>query len=153
MNANSRKRADNAKLILSARFILALFVILVAAAHLAFVTPASASSNFQEFALWINIEVVAYTVIAVIYLLGVRTWYLPASLFNAFNVILYFLSGVVAIPGLTSAAYGGHLNIASSLVITVMVVSWLSSLILGLVMLKYDRGSELDKLLVAQKAG
>jgi hypothetical protein len=70
-------------------------------------------------------------------------------LFNGFNIGLFFLSGVVAIPGITTMAYG-RLGVFSDLFSTmgILVISWIALLILQLVLLKYDPGTELDKMLV-----
>ena len=148
------------------------FALLIAATHLSYIIPSSGSyvsahaSNtpapqqtsspapkpqallgFQALGLWLDIEVIAYTIIAVIYLLGLRSWYLPAVIFNAFNVGIYFLSGVVAIPGITSMAFGSRLNgFSHSLVIGTMMITWIAALILGLLLLKYDPGSGIDRI-------
>ena len=36
-------------------------------------------------------------------------WYLPAITFSIARLVLLFLSGLVAIPGITTAALAGHL--------------------------------------------
>jgi hypothetical protein len=103
--------------------------------------------GFAALSLWLDIEIIAYTIIAVVYLLGLRSWYVPSVLFNAFNVVLYFLSGIIAIPGISGMAFGGRLNgFPHSLSSAVLIISWVAALILGIALLKYDQGSELDKL-------
>jgi hypothetical protein len=167
----------NEGVIHAARFLMAVLALLVAAAHLSYaipsvspqpsaatapphisagpgstaVTHAGFSLGFSALGLWLDIEIISYTIIAVVFLLGLRTWYLPAVLFNAFNVCLYFISGISAVPGITSAAFSGHLDVFSGLAATVLVASWISALVLGLAMLKYDPGSELDGLLVTRR--
>lgn len=158
------------------RFFMAFFALLIAAAHLSAVIPSASfpapahqqpnstaahqqphtgptqGFGFMLLGFWLDIEIVAYTLIAVVFLLGLRTWYVPATLFNAFNVCIYFLSGVMAIPGITSGAFGSHLAVfAQSLPTTILVVSWIAALVLSLAMLKYDPGSELDALLVTRR--
>lgn len=110
-------------------------------------TRTGAPSGFQYLGLWLDIEIIAYTVIAVVFLFGMRSWYVPAVLFNAFNVGIYFISGAVPIPGITGMAFGNRLGAFShSFDTSLLIVSWLAVLILGLVLLKYDPGSALDRL-------
>ncbi len=146
------------------RFVIAIFAILIAAGHLPYSSlptgggaahrPANSSSGqhysaiplgFQALGFWFDIETIAYTVIAVVFLLGIRRWYAAATLFNGFNVVLYFLSGYTAIPGITSMAFGSRLNaLTSSLPNAVMIISWLALLVLSIIFLKYDKGSKLE---------
>lgn len=157
-----------------ARFLMAVLLLIVAATHLSYigaggfgsapphVSNSSSSSTrsgsfgggLNELQLWFEIEVIAYTIMAVVYLLGLRTWYLPAVLFNAFNVALYFLSGIVPIPGITTMAFGSRLTAFSGPIsaTVILMICWVAALVLGLALLKYDPGSELDKLLVTKKA-
>ncbi len=171
------KSGDGCALLHWGRFIMAILALLIAAAHLPFASaslggpmphlaPAnatrlnqtyhapttSAPSSFgpQAMSMWFGIEVVAYTIVAVVFLLGLRSWYVPAVIFNAFNMALYFLSGVVAIPGITSIAFGMRSLVSPSLSMTVLVLSWICALVIGMALLKYDRGSDLDKLLGAK---
>ncbi len=172
--ANSQKSIEKANLLHWGRFLVAVFAILVAAAHLAFTIPLSAASfqaphttnttttthppsggfgSFNELGFWFDLEVIAYTIIAVIFLFGLRTWYWPAVGFNIFNLGIYFISGVVAIPGITSMASPGRFSLMAGLSsINIIIIGWVFVLILGLLLLKYDPGSELDKLLVTRKS-
>ena len=101
--------------------------------------------GFQALGFWFDIETIAYTVIAVVFFLGIRRWYAAATLFNGFNVVLYFLSEYTAIPGITSVAFGSRLNaLTSSLPNAVMIISWLALLVLSIIFLKYDKGSKLE---------
>ena len=91
-------------------------------------------------------------IIAIVFVLGLRTFYLASIAFNTFNLGIYLLSGVVAIPGITMSAFASHLQIISpSLSTTVLMLSWFAAMVLGLVLLKYDRGSEIDKLIVTER--
>lgn len=160
------KEADNrrgAYLVHWGRFVMAIFAILIAATHLPYAglsgggsphgsgsgtatKPAGIPLGFQALGLWFEIETIAYTVIAVVFLLGIRRWYGAAAVFNAFNVVIYFLSGYTAIPGITSMAFGSRLAaLGTSLSGTVLIISWIALLILSIVFLKYDKGSELEK--------
>ncbi len=156
------------------RAFVAIFALLIAAAHLAYTSssgfsapvhisntsgagyPAAGSYGMMSFnylSFWFDVEIIAYTLIAVVFLLGLRTWYPLAIAFNALNVVLYFLSGVMAIPGLTNNAFGGHLSVSLSLSTgNILAFAWILELILGLMLLKYDPGSELDRLLVTKRS-
>lgn len=168
---NSRERDNMLKW---ARAIAMIFALLVAAAHLvygaslggsSFAAPTQTSNSvhtgppaggfggFNEMGFWFDLEVVAYTVIAMVFLLGLRSWYLPASLFNIFNLGIYFLSGVTAIPGITGNAFPSRFNIMLGLSsINIIIAGWIVILILGLLLMKYDPGSRLDELLKTNKA-
>ena len=159
-----KQKNDTSAFVHYGRFVIAIFAILIAAAHLPYAsissgmnaphqTSASASSQhvnsipfgFQALGFWFDIETITYAVIAVVFLLGIRRWYAAATVFNGFNVVLYFLSGYTAIPGITSMAFGSRLNaLTSSLPNAVMIISWIALLILSIIFLKYDRGSELE---------
>ena len=151
-----------------ARAVIAIFALLVAAAHLAYTIPISSSTGFSSpvthasnsinsttthtgpppggfnsfnmLGFWFDVEVIAYTIMAVVFLLGLRTWYIPSQLFNIFNIALYF------------GLFPSHFNIMLVLSTTnLIVLGWLGVLFIGLLLLKYDPGSELDKLLVTGK--
>lgn len=165
---SSPKKNNNERLLHWGRFLVAIFAILIAATHISSATASSGASRtpspttainqtapirapssggFQYLGLWLDIEIVSYTVIAVVFLFGMRSWYIPAVLFNLFNVALYFLSGIVAIPGITSMAFGNRLaGFSFSFNSSVLMVSWIALLVLGFVLLKYDSGSQIDKL-------
>lgn len=162
--ANTKAKKSNDLLIHIGRFLVAIFALLVAATHLGYAGSIGGSSHgapsgsggiqlgFAALGLWLGIETIAYTIIAIVYLLGLRTWYLPATLFNAFNIIIYFASGAIAIPGITTMPFGSRLAGLGSLPILVLIVSWLASLIIGIVLLKSDPGSEIDSLLVTKRS-
>lgn len=146
------------------RFVMAVLALLIAAGHLAYTIPLSSSSfpmhlptnqtnqtqahipssgfnSFNMLGFWFDIEVIAYTIIAVIFLLGIRTWYIPSVLFNILNMCLYFF------------LFPSHFNIMPGLsTINIIVIGWVLFLIIGLLMLKYDPGSELNKLLITRKS-
>ncbi len=169
MAISSGRKVSNGKLVHWGRLLLAVLAILIAATHLPYAglsagggapsshisgsgsvqasgTKAQVPFGFQALGLWFEIETIAYTVIAVVFLLGIRRWYGAAAVFNAFNVLIYFLSGYTAIPGITTMAFGSRLaEFGSSLSGSVLMVSWIALLILSIVFLKYDKGSELEK--------
>lgn len=144
------------------RLAIAFFAIIAAATHLASAIPSggggphtggpgsgySAPIGAQLLPLWIDIEVITYTVIAVVFLFGMRTWYLAANVFNAFNLALYLLSGLIAIPGITGGAFASHVSFSSlSVTSDLLIFSWFAVLLIGLVLLRYDPGSELERLI------
>ena len=98
---------------------------------------------------WIDIETATYGLIAVIYLLGLRRYYLPPILFTAYNLVMYFVSGLVALPfGISKAPLVGHLQFAQySFGRGFSLLPWLYLLIVGIVLLKKDSGSKLNELL------
>jgi len=172
----------NEALIHWGRFLMAIFALLIAATHLSYIIPSASALasqpshvqanqttiqagtgavpkqmpggnlGFEMLGLWLDIEVIAYTLIAIVYLMGLRTWYVPATIFNAFNIGIYLLSGIIAIPGITSNAFGGHLALFTpSLTTTILIWSWIAAVIVSLLLLRYDEGSELDALLVTHR--
>lgn len=164
----SKKSKQNAKVLHSLRALVAILALLVAAAHLGYIgspaprtaptsgntLPAAPSySGFNAIGFWFEVEVIAYTLIAMVYLLGLRSWYLPSVIFNAFNLCIFFISGLVAIPGITSMAFGGRFFVFSSFSsLAIIAFGWILVFILSLVLFKYDPGSELDKLLVTRRS-
>lgn len=174
MPSHPRRTAASKHMINLSRFLLVVFTLLIAATHLSYIIPsgsvpsggsgASHASNTvsqgtsapashpqaalgpQALGLWLDIEIVVYIVIAMVYLLGLSSWYLPAVLFNAFNVGIYFLSGMIAIPGITPMAFGSRLNGFHSFVTSILIISWIAALVLGLLLLKYDPGSGIDRI-------
>lgn len=125
------------------RFLLVLVALADAAAHI-FAAPAKSA----EVTLWLDGEVVMYALIAVTYLLGLRMWYLPALLYSALNLVLFLVSGFIAIPGITTAALTGHLAFSHYYFGRGFSVgAWIVLLVVGSVMLKLDKGSKINDLL------
>ncbi len=149
------------------RAVIAIFALLVAAGHLAYTIPISSSSgfaapqhisnsinsttthtgppsggfnSFNMLGFWFDVEVIAYTIIAVVFLFGIRTWYISSLLFNIFNIVLYF------------GFFPSHFNVMFVLSTTNLIeLGWFGVLVIGLFLLKYDPGSEIDRLLVTKK--
>lgn len=125
------------------RFTLMAFAILDAAAHL-YASPAS----YPLVTLWLEIEVSAFIVISIVFLLGLKIWYLPSVLFTAFNLVIFLLSGVIPLPPISGAPLVGHVQFASySFGRGFSLFAWLYIIIVGLIMMKYDRGSKINDLL------
>lgn len=175
--AKAEKRPSKFDWLHAGRAVVALFAILVAAGHLAFTIPLSSGSgtpapahtgnqttiapgthsaggfsSFNELGFWFDVETIAYAIIAVVFLLGLRTWYTASLAFNIFNLGIYFISGITPIPGITGSAFGGRFTLPTTLsTINIIVVSWIAMLIIGFVLLKYDPGSELDGLILTKR--
>ncbi len=126
------------------RLSLAFFALLDVAAHL-FAGPAAS----RLISYWIDIETASYGLIAVIYLLGLRQFYAPPLWFTAYNMLMYFLSGFIALPfGINPQPLTGHIQFAQySFGRSFSLIAWIYLLIIGWWMLKHDRGSKLDELL------
>lgn len=123
------------------RFGLAVVALMTAAAHL-FALPAPA----PLVTLWLDVEISFYVLIAIVYLLGLRRWYLPAIGFTVLNVVGYFGSGLVAIPGIISSPLANHLDIAHySFGSAISVIGWTVLLVVGTLMLRLDHGSRLNE--------
>ncbi len=126
------------------RLSLVLFALLDVAAHL-FASPGAT----PIVSYWIDIETATYGLIAVIYLLGLRRYYVPPIIFTAYNLIMYFLSGITALPfGINQTPLAGHLQFLQySFGRGLSLAAWLYLLIVGLIILRVDRGSRLNELL------
>lgn len=129
------------------RLSLAFFALLDVAAHL-FASP----GGTPIISYWLDVETASYSLISVIYLLGLRKFYVPVVLFTAYNLFLFFLSGVTALPfGINPKPLTGHLAVLHySFGRGFSLLAWLYLLIVGLWMLKIDRGSKLNALLNEQ---
>lgn len=126
------------------RLSLAFFALLDVAAHI-FASPGAT----PLVSYWIDIETAFYSLIAVIYLLGLRQFYGPPIIFTAYNLLMFFLSGITALPfGINKAPLAGHLAFAQySFGRGFSLLAWLYLLVMGLWMLKNDPGSKLNDLL------
>ncbi|AUW92539.1 hypothetical protein BXT84_00025 [Sulfobacillus thermotolerans] len=126
------------------RLSMVFFALVDVAAHL-FASPGST----PIVSYWIDIETATYGLIAVVYLLGLRRYYLLPILFTAYNMTMYFVSGLVALPfGINKAPLVGHLQFAQySFGRGFSLIAWLYLLIMGIVMLKKDPGSKINDLL------
>ncbi len=126
------------------RLSLVLFALLDVAAHL-FASPGAT----PIVSYWIDIETATYGLIAVIYLLGLRRYYVPPIIFTAYNLIMYFLSGITALPfGINQTPLAGHLQFLQySFGRGLSLAAWLYLLIVGIIILRVDRGSRLNELL------
>ncbi len=126
------------------RLSLVFFALVDVAAHL-FASPGST----PIVSYWIDIETATYGLIAVVYLLGLRRYYLLPILFTGYNMTMYFLSGFFALPlGINKIPLVGHLQFAQySFGRGFSLLAWLYLLVMGIIALKKDPGSTLNNLL------
>lgn len=125
------------------RFSMVVLALLDAAAHL-FASP----GQTPEITFWLETEVATYILIAMVYLLGLRIWYTPAIAYSVLNVVIFFLSAFVPMPGVTHAALVGHIQFAHySFGRAFSLLAWVYLIAVGLVLNRLDRGSSLDALL------
>ena len=117
--------------------------LLDAAAHL-FASPGQTG----QVTFWLETEVTVYLLVAFIYLLGLRSWYTPAIAYSVLNLVIYFVSAFIVLPGITHSALVGHVEFAKySFGRTFSLLGWLYLIIVGLVLNRVDKGSKLDALL------
>jgi hypothetical protein len=125
------------------RFSLALAALIAVAAHL-YAVPAATSIA----TMYLDVEVALYILIAIIYILGLKMWYWPALIYSVFNICLFFVSGVVAIPGITQQPLIGHIEFLQySFGRAGSVTAWLYLIIFGILAIKYDKGSKINEIL------
>ena len=97
---------------------------------------------------WIDVEIATYGLTAVIYLFGLRMFYWPVLLFSAFTIVMFFLSGVVAMGPIDPKPLVGHVQILQySFGRGFSLGSWVYLLIVGWIMLTLDPGSRVNDLL------
>ena len=142
-----RTRVDAARVSIEAvkwlRFSMVIVALLDAAAHI-FASPASTAP--QTF--WLETEVAFYVLIAVIFLLGLRTWYVPTIAYSLINMVLFFVSAFVTIPLVTHAALVGHVQFGQfSFGRGFSLGGWVWLIVVGWLLTRVDRGSKLDELL------
>jgi hypothetical protein len=125
------------------RFSLMAFAILEAAAHL-YASP----STYPVVTFWLEIEVSAFIVISIVFLLGLKIWYVPSILFTLFNLAVYMISGIIPLPPISPIALVGHVQFAQySFGRAFSLLAWIYIIVIGTIMLYYDRGSKINDLL------
>ena len=109
------------------------FALIDVAAHL-YASPGST----PIVSYWIDVETATYGLIAVVYLLGLRRYYWVPILFTAYNMAMYFLSGLVVLPfGIDPKPLVGHVQLALySFGRGMSMAGWVYLLVVGIVMLK-----------------
>ncbi len=125
------------------RFSLVFFALLNVASHL-FASPGPNS----QVTFWLETEVAFYLIIGVVYLLGLRTWYLPALLYSVLNITVFFVSAFMILPGITTGLLAGHIEFAQySYGRAISLISWVYLIVFGALALKYDKGSKINIML------
>ncbi|MGP6220441.1 hypothetical protein [Caldiplasma sukawensis] len=147
MNQNVKKVLDSLtggySKIKIMRFTLVVCSLLDAAAHL-YASPA----QYPLVTFWLEIEVSAFIVIGIVFLLGLRIWYLPAILFTLLNISIYFVSGLIALPPVTYSVLAGHVQFANySFGRIFSVGTWIYIIVVGFIAIFVDKGSKINELL------
>lgn len=125
------------------RFSLVFFALLNVASHL-FASPGANS----QVTFWLETEVAFYSIIGIVYLLGLRVWYMPALLYSILNITIFFISAFVILPGITTQVLVGHIQFAQyGYGRGISLIAWVYLIIFGALALKYDKGSEVNVLL------
>ena len=125
------------------RFSLVFFALLNVASHL-FASPGANS----QVTFWLETEVAFYSIIGIIYLLGLRVWYIPALLYSILNITIFFISAFVILPGITTQLLVGHIQFAQyGYGRGISLIAWVYLIIFGALALKYDKGSDVNILL------
>ena len=125
------------------RFSLVFFALLNVASHL-FASPGADS----QVTFWLETEVAFYSIIGIIYLLGLRVWYIPALLYSILNITIFFISAFVILPGITTQLLVGHIQFAQyGYGRGISLIAWVYLIIFGALALKYDKGSDVNILL------
>ncbi|BFI73826.1 hypothetical protein YN1_8130 [Nanoarchaeota archaeon] len=126
------------------RFSLAFAALFEIAAHLYAIPAATPVAT-----MYLDTEIALYTFVAIIYIFGLRMWYWPAWIYSIINIVLFFISGIIAIPGVTSQPLIGHLEFSQySFGRAGSVICWIYLIIFGAIALKYDKGSKINELLM-----
>ncbi len=98
-------------------------------------------NSATPYSLWLGFASAAYIIIAIVYLLGLRAWYGPSSLFLVVSLAVNYLfnsgGGPVALSQSASPWFNGFI-----------VLTWVYLVVVGLLLMRYDRGSRLNDLLV-----
>lgn len=127
-----------------ARLSMVFFALVDVAAHL-YASPGS--SPLVSY--WIDVETATYGIIGVVYLLGLRRYYLLPILFTLYNMLMYFVSGLVALPfGINPKPLVGHIEFGLySFGRGMSLAAWIYLLVMGIILLRKDPGSPLNRLL------
>ena len=87
---------------------------------------------------WFGFSSAAYLIVAIVYLLGLRMWYAPTLIFLLLDSALNF--SIVAVP-LSLNLFSGVATEA------VIVIGRLYLVLMGIMLMRYDRGTKLNDLL------
>jgi hypothetical protein len=119
------------------RFSLVVFALLNSAA-LALGSPSWNVANL--FSLWLGFVFAAFLLIAVIYFLGLRMWYAGATAFLIVAAVINYLFNAAGGP----LALSSYTTVSLS---TALALGWLYLVVVGIIIMRYDKGSKLNELL------
>ena len=91
--------------------------------------------------LWYGLAAAGYIIVAAVYLFGLRMWYAPAVTFVIISALINMAINFA----------GGPLGLgagASSLFSLIVNVTWLYMVVAGLMIMRYDKGSKVNDLLL-----
>ncbi|MDE1851708.1 MAG: hypothetical protein KGH69_03410 [Candidatus Micrarchaeota archaeon] len=116
---------------------------LVALALLNFSGMALGSPDWNTatpYSLWLGFASAAYIIVAVVYFLGLRMWYGPVAAFLVLSAILNYMFDSRGGPDALSPLNSPSLN-------NFIALSWIYLVVVGLALMRYDKGSKLNELL------
>lgn len=143
MWAQNEGVSSGSPLVVRLRSSMVVLALLTSAAHLYAIPGATPEVTF-----WLETEVVGYLLIAVVYLLGLRSWYRFAVGYSVFNMGVFFLSAITVMPGITHANLLGHLQFADySFGRAFSLAGWVYLISVGVLLRRVDPGSSVDALL------
>lgn len=119
------------------RFTLVVFALLNSAG-LALGSPSWNVANL--FSLWLGFVFAAFLLIAIIYFLGLRMWYSGATAFLIIAAVVNYLFNAAGGP----LALSSYTTFSLS---TALAFGWLYLVIVGIAIMRYDKGSKLNDLL------
>ncbi len=125
------------------RFLVMACALIDSAAHL-YAGP----SAFPLVSLWIEVEVAAFIVIGIVFLLGLRIWYLPSIVFTVFNLLVYLASGLFSLGPLNPTPLAGHVDFMNyGFGRAFSMGTWIFIILVGTLLIFIDRGSSLNSML------
>ncbi len=119
------------------RFSLVIFSLLNFAA-LALGSPNWNVASF--YSLWLGFASAAFILIAIIYFLGLRMWYGPVAGFLIIAAIINYIFDAAGGPDALSPINRPSFN-------DLIALTWLYLVVVGIVIMRYDKGSKLNELL------
>ncbi|HVA83259.1 MAG TPA: hypothetical protein VNF06_03785 [Candidatus Aquilonibacter sp.] len=115
---------------------------MVLLALLNFSAVALGSPNWNAatvYSLWLGFASAIYIIVAIIYMLGFRMWYGLSSGFLVLSAIVNYMFDSAGGPDALSAT-GVTFN-------NLIALSWLYLVLMGLILMRYDKGSKLNSVL------
>lgn len=92
------------------------------------------------YSLWLGFASAIYVIVAIVYFLGLRMWYAPSSivllLSGGINYAFDSAGGPDALTPFTSPSFND-----------IIALSWVYLIVVGVLIMRYDKGSKLNELL------